>query len=292
MLFIDAKYNRSCLGFFDRLFTLMVSVGILILKVLGFIANDFQSNNGIASDIFNTISELSSKHYLLPLLVVPVLALLVGLINILSTISSKIHELISGIATVFFANLLVRIVLQNPFILDNSAAFNKQYAVAVVGAFILVLISFYAVCYPTLKAIVITSKSKRQGNLLQETGNDFAKNANPSSSDRQHYLNTGKTIVGGFSNFFINLTIFIMSILTTFIWLFVSKNMIDHLSTATLVIMLVIPSLINMFEVLYRPDAKENLLKEFIQNGEQILPKKNRFGLALAQIKKIILPFI
>ena len=284
-ILIDAKYNRSCRSTAGRLFALLMTVGIMVMKIAIFFATELTSNQDKASAVKDTIFSWTQGRSWVSLLIVPVAFIAIFIINALPAIHDKIHELVSGVATVFIADLLVVVPNQNPVIIGAPAWDNAEYIAAVIGVFVLITFCFFATSYAPLRSMFTQRKQKQKADVLMSEIKAMESTNNPNAEQRNGFYNIAMDgISGGFFASMINIIIVLFSVGATAVWLMAANKMTDSIYNISVALFLVLPSAVNLVEISTRPLEENNLLKEFINTGSDFLEKTSGLGLFFKNI--------
>ena len=78
LLLINAKYNRSCRGIWDRLLSMILTIAILGVKLWLFIEDSLPGKQQISSFIYNSIFNLTNEYSWIYLLIIPAIFLTIS----------------------------------------------------------------------------------------------------------------------------------------------------------------------------------------------------------------------
>ena len=284
-ILIDAKYNRSCRSTAGKIFVLILSVVILAIKVGMFFVTDLIDNEKKAEFIHNTISGWTTDRTWVALLVIPTMLILLYIINALPAIHDKLHELISGVATAFVANLLVTVSEENPILVGKVALDNAEYIVAVLGTFLIVLLCLTATSYAPMRTMFTLRRQNKNSEMLINEAIAMKDTNNPNAEQRNGYYNIATSqFSGGLFSTIIYTVIFLFAVVVTAIWLIVLNSNHGSMYYTSILLLLVFPSAINIVDISGRPKAEENLLNNLVDAGAPFLEKFSRIKLFIKNI--------
>ena len=272
---IKAKYVKSFSGTEAKAWSIIGSGGIFAVK---WFVSELPKFQKIATKMDNIIHSLTVGRAWVSLLILPMLFLLVIFINTFIC-NNGVHECVSGAASVFLANMLVRATDQNPILVGKVNLGNVQYIATFVGVYLLVLAAFSATTYVPIRTVITTriNNEKNTANVFNRTYKELSTQGNSDEDKRTHYNSIALAKISGPIFGFICLAIAAFSFVVTAIWVLLINFLPSWSSAASIVLVLLVPSIVNGVEKYNRnlnPDNVENKLDEMINKQKKVISNK------------------